>query len=138
MDYYQILGVGRDASPDDIPNALHNWEALAPEERWWLYTMTVATTGQAMQKGIGWRKALRAQKRQASAPASSQRCTATPKASSPSLARCRTVSAISCSACAQPLAVSAWPGCPFSIAIGGCSRSATIDIIRHDGKPVTG
>jgi len=49
-----------DASPDDIPNALHNWEALAPEERWWLYTMTIATTGQAMQKGIGWRKALRA------------------------------------------------------------------------------
>ena len=49
-----------DASPDDIPNALRNWEALAPEERWWLYTMTVATTGQAMQKGHGWRKALRA------------------------------------------------------------------------------
>lgn len=49
-----------DASPQDIPNALRNWEALAPEERWWLYTMTVATTGQAMQKGLGWRKALRA------------------------------------------------------------------------------
>jgi hypothetical protein len=49
-----------EATPDDIPNALHNWEALAPEERWWLYTMTVATTGQAMQKGVGWRKALRA------------------------------------------------------------------------------
>ena len=49
-----------DASPADIPNALRNWEALAPEERWWLYTMTVATTGQAMQKGLGWRKALRA------------------------------------------------------------------------------
>ena len=49
-----------DAPPDDIPNALRNWEALAPEERWWLYTMTVATTGQAMQRGIGWRKALRA------------------------------------------------------------------------------
>lgn len=49
-----------EASPDDIPNALRNWEALAPEERWWLYTMTVATTGQAMQRGIGWRKALRA------------------------------------------------------------------------------
>ncbi len=49
-----------EASPDDIPNALRNWEALAPEERWWLYTMTVATTGQAMQKGVGWRKALRA------------------------------------------------------------------------------
>jgi hypothetical protein len=49
-----------EASPDDIPNALRNWDALAPEERWWLYTMTVATTGQAMQRGIGWRKALRA------------------------------------------------------------------------------
>jgi hypothetical protein len=48
-----------EAPPDDIPNALRNWESLAPEERWWLYTMTVATTGQAMQKGIGWRKALR-------------------------------------------------------------------------------
>ena len=49
-----------EAAPDDIPNALLNWEALAPEERWWLYTMTVATTGQAMKKGVGWRKALRA------------------------------------------------------------------------------
>ena len=48
------------APADDIPNALKNWEALAPEERWWLYTMTVATTGQALQKGIGWRRALRA------------------------------------------------------------------------------
>jgi len=49
-----------EAPVDDIPNALHNWEALAPEERWWLYTMTVATTGQALQKGLGWRRALRA------------------------------------------------------------------------------
>lgn len=49
-----------EAPPSDIPNALRNWEALAPEERWWLFTMTVATTGQALQKGIGWRKALRA------------------------------------------------------------------------------
>ncbi len=49
-----------EASIDDIPNALCNWEALAPEERWWLYTMTVATTGQALKKGVGWRKALRA------------------------------------------------------------------------------
>jgi hypothetical protein len=49
-----------EASIDDIPNAIRNWEALAPEERWWLYTMTVATTGQAMNKSVGWRKALRA------------------------------------------------------------------------------
>jgi Protein of unknown function (DUF3780) len=49
-----------EAPPEMIPNALMNWEALAPEERWWLYTMTVATTGQAMHRGVGWRKALRA------------------------------------------------------------------------------
>lgn len=49
-----------DAKLSQIPNALHNWGALTPEERWWLYTMTVATTGQALKKGIGWRKALRA------------------------------------------------------------------------------
>jgi len=49
-----------DAPINDIPNAIQNWEALAPEERWWLFTMTVATTGQALQKGTGWRKALRA------------------------------------------------------------------------------
>lgn len=49
-----------DAPIDDIPNAIRNWEALAPEERWWLFTMTVATTGQAGQRGIGWRRALRA------------------------------------------------------------------------------
>ncbi len=49
-----------DAPISDIPNAIQNWESLAPEERWWLFTMTVATTGQALQKGIGWRKALRA------------------------------------------------------------------------------
>ncbi len=49
-----------ESPPDDIPNALRNWEALAPEERWWLFTMAVATTGQALKKGVGWRKALRA------------------------------------------------------------------------------
>lgn len=47
------------APAEEIPNALKNWEALAPEERWWLYTMTVASTGQAMRKDMGWRKALR-------------------------------------------------------------------------------
>ena len=50
-----------EAPPESIPNALLNWEALAPEERWWLYTMTVATTGQALtHRSVGWRKALRA------------------------------------------------------------------------------
>ena len=50
-----------EAQPELIPNAILNWEALAPEERWWLYTMTVATTSQALaHRGVGWRKALRA------------------------------------------------------------------------------
>lgn len=49
-----------DADPSLAHAAVQNWRGLAPEERWWLYTMTVATTGQAMQKGLGWRKALRA------------------------------------------------------------------------------
>jgi hypothetical protein len=33
---------------------------LAPEERWWLYTMTAAQTGHHAQKNRGWRKAVRA------------------------------------------------------------------------------
>lgn len=48
-----------DAPVEAIPNALLQWEALAPEERWWLYTITVATTGQAQNRGAGWRRALR-------------------------------------------------------------------------------
>jgi len=48
-----------DAEPLLIPEAIRNWEGLAPEERWWLFTMTAGATGQALQNGIGWRKALR-------------------------------------------------------------------------------
>ena len=48
-----------DADIQLVPEAIRNWEGLAPEERWWLYTMTAAATGQAQQRGIGWRKALR-------------------------------------------------------------------------------
>lgn len=40
--------------------AVRNWLGLAPEERWWLYTMTNAATGHAKKgRGIGWRKAVR-------------------------------------------------------------------------------
>ena len=40
--------------------AVRNWLGLAPEERWWLYTMTNAATGHAKKgRGIGWRKAIR-------------------------------------------------------------------------------
>jgi len=49
-----------DADPGRIPAAITNWLGLTPEERWWLFTMTNAATGQALRgRGVGWRKALR-------------------------------------------------------------------------------
>lgn len=49
-----------DADPGTIPLAVQNWLGLRPEERWWLFTMTNAATGHALNgKGKGWRKALR-------------------------------------------------------------------------------
>jgi hypothetical protein len=49
-----------DADPSLIPAAIRNWQGLAPEERWWLYTMTNAATGHAITgRGRGWRKAIR-------------------------------------------------------------------------------
>ena len=49
-----------EASPETIPMRSATGRRWPRKKRWWLYTMTVATTGQAMQTGIGWRKALRA------------------------------------------------------------------------------
>ena len=49
-----------DADPFLIPTAIRNWQGLAPEERWWLYTMTNASTGHATEgRNRGWRKAVR-------------------------------------------------------------------------------
>lgn len=49
-----------DASPTLIPTAIANWQGLSPEERWWLYTMTAAATGNAVTgRNRGWRKAVR-------------------------------------------------------------------------------
>lgn len=49
-----------DADPGAIPLAIQNWLGLKPEERWWLYTITNAATGHAINgRGKGWRKALR-------------------------------------------------------------------------------
>lgn len=49
-----------DADPAVVPHAVANWLGLAPEERWWLYTMTAAATGHyQLGRGRGWRKALR-------------------------------------------------------------------------------
>jgi hypothetical protein len=42
-----------------VPNALRNWQALRPEERWWLFAMVAAGAGTADHGDIGWRKAVR-------------------------------------------------------------------------------
>jgi len=47
-----------DCDPANVPIAIRNWLGLAPEERWWLYTMTNAATGN-LDDRRGWRKALR-------------------------------------------------------------------------------
>ncbi len=47
------------AEPEQAASALANWQGLAPEERWWLYTMTAAQTGHAWRgRERGWRRAL--------------------------------------------------------------------------------
>lgn len=43
----------------NISGAVRNWLALRPEERWWLYGKTVATTGGINDGHQGWRLALR-------------------------------------------------------------------------------
>jgi len=49
-----------ECDPNEIPNAVKNWLGLSPEERWWLFTMTNAATGQATKgRNRGWRKAVR-------------------------------------------------------------------------------
>jgi Protein of unknown function (DUF3780) len=49
-----------DADPALIPVAVKNWLGLAPEERWWLFTMTNAATGHAVTgRNKGWRKAVK-------------------------------------------------------------------------------
>src|SRR5699024_1442973 len=49
-----------EADPALIPTAIRNWLGLAPEERWWLFTMTNAATGHALTgRGKGWRQAVR-------------------------------------------------------------------------------
>jgi Protein of unknown function (DUF3780) len=48
-----------DVTEERVAVAVRNWLGLKPEERWWLYTMTAASTGLAHQAGLGWRDALR-------------------------------------------------------------------------------
>ena len=53
-----LLWAIEDCDPAVISTAIRNWKGLLPEERWWLYTMTNAATGERTDRK-GWRTALR-------------------------------------------------------------------------------
>lgn len=46
------------ADTRELQTICKKWSALRPEERWWLYSITVAETGNAEDTGRGWRKAI--------------------------------------------------------------------------------
>lgn len=46
------------ATPEQLPIICSKWGALRPEERWWLYSMTVAEAGLPEDTQLGWRRAL--------------------------------------------------------------------------------
>lgn len=46
------------ATDDQLPVVVGKWAALRPEERWWLFAMTVAEAGLPEDSDRGWRKAL--------------------------------------------------------------------------------
>jgi hypothetical protein len=53
-----LLWAIEDSDPSLIHTAIKNWLGLSQEERWWLFTMSNATTGNYADKR-GWRKAIR-------------------------------------------------------------------------------
>lgn len=46
------------ATDEQLPVVCSKWMALRPEERWWLFSMTVAEAGLPDDKERGWRRAL--------------------------------------------------------------------------------
>jgi len=55
-----LLWALEDADPSLAQAIYQNWEGLAPEERWWLYTTVNAATGDWRHgRDRGWRKAIR-------------------------------------------------------------------------------
>jgi hypothetical protein len=53
-----LIWAVEDCETNLVTTAINNWLGLRPEERWWLYTMTNANTGNVNDRK-GWRKALR-------------------------------------------------------------------------------
>ena len=46
------------ANDEQLPVICSKWAALRPEERWWLFAMTVAEAGLPEDTQRGWRRAL--------------------------------------------------------------------------------
>jgi len=46
------------AQPEELPVICRKWAALRPEERWWLFSITVAEAGLPEDSSRGWRRAL--------------------------------------------------------------------------------
>lgn len=53
-----LAWAGETANAEQLPIICSKWAALRPEERWWLFSMTVAEAGQPDDTQRGWRRAL--------------------------------------------------------------------------------
>lgn len=53
-----LAWAGETATEDQLPVIANKWAALRPEERWWLFSMTVAEAGLPDDIQRGWRRAL--------------------------------------------------------------------------------
>lgn len=61
------------ATDEELPVIGSKWAALRPEERWWLFTVTVAEAGLPGDHQRGWRRALHLALADGDAPKPSQR-----------------------------------------------------------------
>ena len=53
-----LAWAAENATDEEIPVICSKWAALRPEERWWLFSMTVAEAGLPEDAKRGWRRAL--------------------------------------------------------------------------------
>ncbi len=53
-----LVWAAETANDDQLPVICSKWAALRPEERWWLFSMTVAEAGLPEDTQRGWRRAL--------------------------------------------------------------------------------
>lgn len=53
-----LAWAGETATEEQLPVICSKWAALRPEERWWLFSMTVAECGLPGDAQRGWRRAL--------------------------------------------------------------------------------